>query len=272
MNISTLRSDDLWLPGDVNYTFRNFGSPTHQNLAGVEFHTSSMERTYVIQSEFGDYDGSIYSGSAQPAMYAKWYSLSRGATSAAQIINLIWTDMAANAVVGTRGWLTPENAMPNFDVSGNSTHHGPEPLHSAQSPVTRYEKRIRYHIVYAIPAMIVGVFIITVTIATAIFSVRGRVKIAKMRRYLNATSPGRLITSFLYQDSPSSPLLMASASVWISAMGSRDVILGTKQPLKVFVLTDEHSDNETEEGIVGKPAARISSERPHFRLVRSKTI
>lgn len=226
----------------------------------------------MIQSEFGDYDGSIYSGSAQPAMYAKWYSLSRGATSAAQIINLIWTDMAANAVVGTRGWLTPENAMPNFDVSGNSTHHGPEPLHSAQVPVTRYEKRIRYHIVYAIPAMIVGVFIIIVTIATAIFSVRGRVKIAKMRRYLNATSPGRLITSFLYQDSPSSPLLMASASVWISAMGSRDVSLGTEQPLKVFVLTDEHSDNETEEGIVGKPAARISSERPHFRLVRSKTI
>lgn len=272
MNISTLRSNALWLPGDLNYTVRNFGSPYHQNLAGVEFHIYSLERAYKIYSEQGGYDSSSYSGLAQPAIYAKWRSLSRGATSAAQIINLIWTDMAANAVVGGRGWLTPENATPNFDVSGSSTQRSPEALYSAQVPITRYEKRIRYHIVYTIPAMIVGVLIVIATIAIAVFGVRRRVKIAKMRKYPNATSPGRLITSFLYQDSPYSPLLMASASVWISAMGSTAVILGTEQPLKVFILTDEHSDNEYQEGIVGKPETRISSERPHFRLVRSKTI
>lgn len=55
--------------------------------------------------------------------------------------NILWTKKAANSVVGTKSRLTPNDAQPNFDVSGDSVKAGPDPLQSALVSVTLYQKQ-----------------------------------------------------------------------------------------------------------------------------------
>lgn len=74
-------------------------------------------------------------------MWARLQNLSSSTSTAASIPNLIFTDYAAAAVVGTKGVLGPGHA-----VSSNSV----------AIDVTLMKRSIRYHWLFAIPALLVG--------------------------------------------------------------------------------------------------------------------
>ncbi|KAL2141988.1 hypothetical protein VTI28DRAFT_1724 [Corynascus sepedonium] len=81
---------------------------------------------------------------------------------------LVHPDLAANAVVGTRSLVgVPADQRPLVIV---------------------YNKRIRYHLPYAIPAIILLVFVAVTSMSTAYVALLGRTSLDKMKRYLNATS------------------------------------------------------------------------------------
>lgn len=187
-NISTLRKESLYLPGWCDFTTVPYDSL--QNLPGVSFHLDALSAAYSLGAlSSGMMD---YTGQTNSAMYRKWAELSKSAQEAAQIINLIWTDMVANAIVGTRGW-----ASDAFDTSGMAEPNG---MASNVQPIYLYERRVQYKILYAIPAFILLGVILATCIATLVLLVTKRTGLTKMKTLLDRTSLGRNLTTLLYPD------------------------------------------------------------------------
>ncbi|ORY00451.1 hypothetical protein BCR34DRAFT_111786 [Clohesyomyces aquaticus] len=219
-NISTARQEYLYLPG---FTDSISSSPTQgsQNFAGVDFYSHSMGVAYQMTDiSDNDYYGiPDYTGKSNLAMYFRWQEMSRNSSSAAKIINLIWTDIAANAVVGTKSQLPPE---PLHNLGKRDEAKGGEVL------VTVYTRRIRFHPVYGIPAFLVLALGCVVALACLVLVIIGRATPSSMRHALDQTSAGRLLTTFLYtNDCPPG----ASRANWIRLVGRKGIHLGGPYPL-----------------------------------------
>jgi len=226
-NISTARQEYLYLPGIAPMDFEGtsvFATPTqsHQNLAGVDFYSRIMAVAYSLGqggglvSSWGIPD---YSGRTNMAMYNRWQELSRNTTAAAKILNLIWTDISANAVVGTR------SQLPSEPLQNLVKRDGPATI--AQVPITVYTRRIRFHFYYGIPAFLVLVLLAIVVVAALGFLAIGRTSLLRMRTYLNSTSAGRILTTLLYTNDCSPN---ASRAEWIRAVGRKRIDLGGLHP------------------------------------------
>lgn len=219
-NISTARQEYLYLPG---LSPQGAGVPTNvgEFLAGVDFYSTSMSVAYSMEdidsnSFYGIPD---YTGKSNLAMYKRWQEDSRNTTTAAQIINLIWTDISANAVVGTKSQVQSE-ALQNLEKRG-------EPQTTAQVPVTIYTRRVRFHLRYGIPAFFVLILSGLLALIGLCFILIGRATPTSMRRYLDQTSAGRLLTTFLYtNDCPPG----TSRENWVRLVGQKRVNLGGLYP------------------------------------------
>lgn len=94
LNLSTMRKESLYLPGHNPI----MGT---ENVTGADFAATALQMTYdTIPNAKTATD---YTGKANLAMYKKWQGLSKTPETSAKIINLIWTDVAANVGVGTKG-------------------------------------------------------------------------------------------------------------------------------------------------------------------------
>ncbi|KAL1977977.1 hypothetical protein VTN31DRAFT_836 [Thermomyces dupontii] len=134
-----------------------------------------------------------YSWLRDLATLRRCLELSSKAEITAKILNLIWTDLASNAVVGTRG-LYGVRVQPS--TAGNFDDAFTRP--SSNTPaVTFMRKRIRYRWEYAVPALIVLSLAAAILFASAVFGFLGRVGPKKIRRFLNKTSQGRILTTYL---------------------------------------------------------------------------
>lgn len=190
-NITTARQAHLYLPGMADQIS---ASPTSrsQNLAGVDFYSGVMATAYQMD----EVDSSVtfgipdYTGRSNLAMYNKWQDYSRNTTYAARIINLIWTDLSANAVVGTKSQLPPESLQ--------NLAKRDEPTTTVQVPITIYTRRVRFRYRYGIPAFLVLALGAGITLVAFVFLVIGRATPSTIRRYLDQTSAGRIFTTFLY--------------------------------------------------------------------------
>ena len=219
VNLSTLRKESLWLPG---YGGLNMGpmSNGYQNLPGVDFHSDALASAYDVgDSSNGMVD---YSGQSNLAMYRLWQDLSRTPGTAAKILNLIWTDVAANSVVGTKGMEAHKEAKRkrNDDVAVSNPN---------TVPVIVYHRRIKYHLLYGIPAFIVLFYTLCTFLLTSCIVLFGRAGPSKMRRYLNKTSAGRILTSHVYMGAVEGDGDLGSegsAKKWISAVGKKPITLG----------------------------------------------
>ncbi len=147
-------------------------------------------------------------------------------TGAAQIINLIFTDYAANYFVGTRSQLTPRDYLPpNLMQNGNGKVKRDRDTVSSEAgqvPVQVYQRRIRYHYVYGIPAAITLVLFVLVLVAACLSMLLGRGSVGRIRHYVYGLSAGRLLGAFLY---PEEGDPRADTKVWIEKVGMRSVRL-----------------------------------------------
>lgn len=196
-NVSTLRKESLWLPGYTSYSFAPYDAI--QNLPGVSFHMDAIASAYSIAVT--DAHVMDYTGLTNFALYRKWVDLSGNARDVARIINLIWTDMVSNAVVGTRGWasLSESSRLRKRDTDS--------PVDTNLVPITLYARRVQYALAYAIPAIILLALTLGLCLLTIALLVLKRTGPSKMRTFLNRTSLGRNLTSLLYpeectQDTP----------------------------------------------------------------------
>ncbi|KAL3441667.1 hypothetical protein BJX65DRAFT_299571 [Aspergillus insuetus] len=169
-----------------------------QNLPGVEFPNAGMA--------YGKSGLMDYTGEGNLALSRRWNMLSRSADSMARVMNLVWTDYVSNAVVGTKG----------------------SPQESGAA--------IQYHLAYAIPAVVMLAILALTSFLALVAFLLGRATVSKMKRYLNATSAGRIMVSVLHR-----PLVVTkgvdndtSTHEWVGSEGRIEVTAGTIMPILVL--------------------------------------
>lgn len=128
-------------------------------------------------------------------MYRRWQELSRTAETTAKILNLIWTDLSSNAVVGTRGLHGAGTQSSSSLEKRNDAISQPE----SNTPGVKYmQRRVRYRLTYAVPAFVVLFLTAVIAFISLVLTLMGRAGASQMRRYLNKTSQGRILTTYLY--------------------------------------------------------------------------
>ncbi|KAF9891016.1 hypothetical protein FE257_005273 [Aspergillus nanangensis] len=223
LNVSTLQQESLYLPGYIDQmSLLNGFSPvpvsTGQNLPGVDFYSQALLRTLSIDIPAGQ-PYADYSGLTSLGLYAKWQNLSSSADGTASMLNLIWTDFAANSVVGTKGWglsaAASQEAAPSEGGVEKRANGREDNATTTMVPVIVYERRIRYRLPFAIPAFVVlaiSSVIVSGLIALVLFR---RTGITRLREFLEYTSVGRVLGLLL------SPGVQEAG--WMGRIGERKV-------------------------------------------------
>jgi len=151
-NVSAIRQESLYLPGYSDYGL--ISTIGFDNMPGSEALIGAMGIPYSVSTGGTLINGQTdYSGEGDMSMWVRWQNLSSSAELASLIPNLIWTDVAASAVVGTKGVLGPGNLATENQV----------PI-----MVTPTVMRIKYHYPYAIPALLTALVLFCITIAALI--------------------------------------------------------------------------------------------------------
>lgn len=214
VSLSTIQSEKLYLPG---YSWLGItGSPMGQNLPAIDGPADTLRSVYDLRAPFAQIF-TDYTGKSNIAMLAKWQKYSRAVNTTSMIINLIWTDIIANSVLGTRGWI-PSPAYPSKS-SDPVPDYGP-----AMVSVTVYEHHIQYNWLFFIPAGIVLFCLLLASITALVLALLGRARPARVRHFLIHTSSGRIITNFLYPGVCNSD---ARTRTWIDSVGGREIRLNS---------------------------------------------
>lgn len=227
VNMSTLQKESLWLPG-YGGGFGSMSTIGHQNLPGVEFYGKALAAAYDIGGSLASV--ADYSGSTSLPMFRLWQNLSQSVNTASKIPNLIWTDIAMNAVVGTKS-LAPATGTNNGSGGGTTTKRKRDgektPSRSDDVRVTKYHRQVKYKLRFGIPAFIALFFTICIAVFAFFLFVFGCASPSKMRKYLNETSAGRRLTSGSgIENSRGAMDLPESRKAWVDWVGRREFTLG----------------------------------------------
>lgn len=215
-NLSTVRKDELYLPGFAGLTLA-MGS--HENLPSADFAAQALGTAYQTGSNNPSYYD--YSGSTNLALFRLWQEYSRTPATSAKILNLIWTDLAANLVLGTKGLHAQPSAVHKRDEMITSGLKLPS--------VASYTRRVKYKYAYGIPAFFALALTVLSALATIYFTVVGHATPSTMRTFLQHTSAGRLLTA---QSSHASPTTHADSDGHAS---SEQEIADASEPTKTWV-------------------------------------
>jgi hypothetical protein len=113
-------------------------------------------------------------------MMAKWRELSASPATAAKIPNLIWTDLAANMLVGTKSLLSAFPDAQSYEVRSN-------------------KRRLFFHYAWAIPALIcAAIWILCAVLCLVLYLVpqsRSRMGLSRLRDLINQLSVGRALVA-----------------------------------------------------------------------------
>ncbi|KAL1837979.1 hypothetical protein VTJ49DRAFT_3168 [Mycothermus thermophilus] len=207
-----------------------------QNIPGVDFYIHALQAAFTIRRPGSTgYEGyADYSGATSLAAYQRWRELSSSEEGTAELVRMVWTDVAANSVVGTNGWgLGGGRDDENDDkgeVAGLSKRDGSSAATSGEDvamvPVTVYRRQIRYRTLYMIPAVVVLALAVAVVSTWLVQTVRGQTPVAGMRVMLEATSAGRLMGGILFRSKTQElGLKRARTNEWLDEVGKRTVMV-----------------------------------------------
>lgn len=178
-NISSFRKPSLYLGGLSDpmwgQSLTSLTNGDFEYMPGSKFGAVVMNTVYSMTP--------AYTGASSLTMYLKWQNLSTTPDEATRIIDLIWTDMAASAVVGTKGTLGIGN-------TGN-------PNELVKMTVQPIRGKIKYHLPFAIPAFILAAILLQLTAAAILSIVLGKSSISALRCRLHQSSTGRLVVASL---------------------------------------------------------------------------
>ncbi|KAH6886957.1 hypothetical protein B0T10DRAFT_530289 [Thelonectria olida] len=131
------------------------------------------------------YGGTDFSGRGRMSLWLKWKLLSRSPDTMSGLIKLLWTDVMASAIVGSKGALGSRNMEPSEapDIQMQVTVH-----------------KIKYHWAFGVPAFLVLLRICLVFIIVVGSGILGRSTLETIRRRLNQVSLGRVITTIYFPE------------------------------------------------------------------------
>ncbi|KAG0637145.1 hypothetical protein HOY80DRAFT_908241, partial [Tuber brumale] len=195
----TIQREHLWLPS----VYRMGALERMQQGDSLSLLTVPGR---ALRSMGSDYD---YSGVTNFDLLSKWRKLSGTQNSAALIPNLIWTDIVANNLVGTK-------SVP----SSSGVAEGDEQPSAGMLRVDTYGKRITYDLVFAIPALTILVMWVAMLFLALLMLFTSRVSLAVVQELINHTSTGRSVTNFLY---PETCEQSTSTKIWVRGAGKKKI-------------------------------------------------
>ena len=228
-NMTAIRAPQLYLPG--------YGGTLSSNIAGYQYVPGTnapgdaLNGMYNIGASGVGGTGTDYSGKASLALFRRWQTFSKDAESIPTILNQIWTDIAANSMMGTKSW---NSETTSTDLAGLSEHsESPSTTNGPRLvPVTVYRLRIRYHWRYAIPAALTLFLFLIILFLGCISVLFRRASPSRMRHYLFHLSAGRLLAQSQY---PGVCDKCAPTSEWVQQIGKQkcDLASGDNRGAKV---------------------------------------
>ena len=215
-NLQTIKSDHFYIPAGMSsiwaYLTGLLGSE-EDGYAGGTIPMKALAQIYNSDStsssttRFPD-----YSGLSSYAMFLKWQNYSRDASTAGKVIDLIWTDLVANNLVGAKSVLS---------------RNGEADAPSAQQTATVSHQGVRYNWLYAIPGFILlALYLVLFVAAIAVFFTR-HVSIALLRYMLNQTSAGRAVTAERYRHRDENA---APTRYWADTIGREQISVSKQAP------------------------------------------
>lgn len=206
-NISTIRQPSLYLAGQTGSGQMTSleKAPWSQSLPGSDFWSAAMASVYTDEFATKPGPGAMdYTGFSSVSLLDKWQELAKTPQGAARIINLIWTDLAAPAVVGTKGTLGHNNAG-----LANET---------ATPMVRPIVRRVKYRLRFGIPAFVLAMVLLFITLLALASTFLRRSGLRNIERRLHQTSVGRAY-SWMYW--PQEDPMSLSSKEWSWRLGNR---------------------------------------------------
>ena len=233
----TSRKDYLYLPAGAA-SILTVLSAANSASASADAPQAALFTTYSDATS-GRFSGDLpdYSGSQNYPLFLKWQELSQSPDTAPTIVNLIWTDIMANYVVGTKSTLSARNKFADGPI--NSTRRDTK---RPMIRVLRSARKIRYDLRYGIPGIMFLAFYVMAILSALTVWVTGRVHFRSLRTLLNQTATGRSVTVERYGDAARAPAV--GTRKWIQAFGEEDIGL-RKRPAEKQDSDSERGDTET---------------------------
>jgi hypothetical protein len=147
------------------------------------------------------------------SLWLKWKKLSSSEDSMPMVFKLLWNDLAASALVGSKGVLGARNE---------------EPDQAARMELIPTVHKIKYHWAFGIPASILVLVISLIFLAVTAMAVVGRSSLDLLRHRLKQVAVGRLLTSVFHPDSSS---LIMPPSAWSKENGDKEIHMAGACPL-----------------------------------------
>jgi hypothetical protein len=201
-SIETRRGEDFYLPAAYQgHTL----TLSLDNLAAATIFTAVWNNVYNFAAWIAgtSIDSTpSYSGESQYALFLKWRELSQSPDGASTILNLIWTDLVASAVVGTKT---------GFEQTNLDESVWKRAVHKHRTII------IYSNFLFAIPAF-VAAFLWTLLLVIALSLLCfGQLPWRTLNHYMNQTSLGRAVHHAAY---PYFPLAAASTKDWVKGAGN----------------------------------------------------
>jgi len=239
INVTTFQSPHLYVPAGSSTIYRSMlnidGGNSYMpgTAAPAMIWASAYTPRITLSSGFQD-----LSGWNRLSLAHMWARMAATSSGTAGIMNLIWTDFAANALVGTRGWLDDHTLPPNLqgDNALQKRSNSSSTTSAARSRVSVRPsvRTTHYHWLYAVPAGLT-LLLAAVVCATALVAVvSGKGTISRVRYHLNSLSSGRLLVALNIGVSD----FESRTAEWLESSGRKKMSLAKREDGDVLLAVD----------------------------------
>ncbi|KAK5094987.1 hypothetical protein LTS08_008383 [Lithohypha guttulata] len=189
---------------------------------------------------YSSVNGPEYSGKDNQDLQQLWTALSRNSTGVEKMLRLIWVDIAANYLVGTKGHHTTKHRQPVSYSANSKRQASGRQSGQATFPVHVLEHHIRYHWVYAIPALVCVSIVVAILLFAFVSMMCGRGTITRLKYYLYAITSGRIMAAFVYPNEGGMDHRQAETNIWIQEVGHKPVQIFEHQPTLLSATGVDH--------------------------------
>jgi hypothetical protein len=201
------RTPNIFLPAAVRGT--TLGKMWDSFAAGGVF-TAAWESVYSFAAINTDVSENMipeYSGHNNYGLTLKWRELSSTSAGAAKLLNLIWTDLVAFSIVGTKTGFENESIISPL-ANGQDKSLGQRDVYPMRRSIEYSDVR------YAIPAIVAAAFFVTAMLISFFMLCCQRRSWRALNHYMNQTSMGRVATQLMLQDSKDAIAYSARTTDW----------------------------------------------------------
>lgn len=207
-NITTLKAPSFYMLGSANYLLADAFRPggTSMNLPAAIAPIQALG-TVVNSDSITSSDLFDFFSRRSFSRWIKWQNLSESEDTIPTVIKLIWTDIAASALVGTK------------DVGARGSQTSSESIKMKVTPTVR---KVRFRYLFGIPAFLVLICIIACSLLAFASMLLGYSSLSTVGHRLKQTSVGRALTTAFYPEASSFSM---SPREWVSSYGSKKLDL-----------------------------------------------